>query len=68
MPDFERRDKSARMFRIRIRNRVVEGANFNEHYSFITFGCSTSCVMSYITDTRTGKVFEPPFGGNQPQS
>ncbi|MDE4456082.1 hypothetical protein [Psychrobacter sp. DAB_AL62B] len=63
MPDFEGRDKSARMFRTRIRNGLAEGANFNGHYSFITFGCGTSCVMSYITDTRTGKVFQPPFGG-----
>ena len=63
MPDFEGRDKSARMFRTRIRDGLAEGANFNGHYSFITFGCGTSCVMSYITDTRTGKVFEPPFGG-----
>ena len=62
MPDFEGRDKSARMFRTRIREGLAEGANFNGHYSFITFGCGTSCVMSYITDTRTGKVFEPPFG------
>ena len=63
MPDFEGRDKSARMFRTRIRDGLAEGANFNGHYSFITFGCGTSCVMSYITDTRTRKVFEPPFGG-----
>lgn len=63
MPDFEGRDKSARMFRTRIRNGLAEGANFNGHYSFITFGCGTSCVLSYIADTRTGKVFEPPFGG-----
>ncbi len=63
MPDFEGRDKSARMFRTRIRDGLAEGVNFNGHYSFITFGCGTSCVMSYITDTRTGKVFEPPFGG-----
>lgn len=63
MPDFEGRDKSARMFRTRIRDGLAEEANFNGHYSFITFGCGTSCVMSYITETRTGKVFEPPFGG-----
>ena len=63
MPDFEGRDKSARMFRTRIRDGLAEGANFNGHYSFIAFGCGASCVMSYITDTRTGKVFEPPFGG-----
>ena len=63
MPDFEGRDKSAWMFRTRIRDGLAEGANFNGHYSFITFGCGASCVMSYITDTRTGKVFDPPFGG-----
>lgn len=62
MADFEGHDKSARIFCTRIRDDLAEGANFNGHYSFITFGYRTSCVMSYITDSRTGKVFEPPFG------
>lgn len=63
MPDFDGRDKSARMFRTRIRNGLAEGANFDGRYSFIAFGCGTSCIFSLITDTRNGQVFEPPFGG-----
>ena len=63
MPDFKGRDKFARMFRTRIREGLAEGANFNRYYSFITFGCGTSCVMGFITDTRTGQVLQLPFGG-----
>ena len=63
MPDFEGRDKFAKRFRTRIRDGLAEGANFNRYYSFITFGCGTSCVMGFITDTRTGQVFQLPFGG-----
>lgn len=63
MPDFEGRDKFAKMFRTRIRDGLAEGANFNGRYSFITFGCGASCIMGFITDTRTGQVFAPPFGG-----
>lgn len=63
MPDFEGRDKFAKMFRTRIREGLAEGANFNGHYSFITFGCGTSCIIGFITDTRTGQVVAPPFGG-----
>lgn len=64
MPDFDRRDAWARMFRTRIRDGVTEGPNFNAHYSFIVSGCGASCLFSFITDTQTGQVFQPPFGGD----
>jgi hypothetical protein len=63
MPEFDGRDEWARLFRTRIRDSLAEGPNFNAHYSFITFGCGAFCIMGFIADTRTGKVFELPFGG-----
>lgn len=65
MPDFDGRDRWARLFRTRIRDSVNKGANFAGHYAFTSFGCGASCIISLVTDTKTGQVFQPPFGGEK---
>lgn len=64
MPDFDGRDSWARTFRTRIRNGLADGPNFAGHYSVIIFGCGASCQGYFITNTKTGEVIGPPFGGD----
>jgi hypothetical protein len=66
-PDFNGRDRSARMFRTRVLDGVSEGPVFAGRLAVALFGCGTDCSMGYVIDVSTGRVFPLPVGGeNQP--
>jgi hypothetical protein len=62
-PDFTGRDKEFRIYRTRIREGLKIGPNFAGEFTFITFGCGTSCVIAFIASNKTGQVFDFPRGG-----
>jgi len=37
------------------------GPNFAGHYTIITWGCGSPCLMAAIVDLKTGRVYPPPF-------
>lgn len=50
---------SARLFRTVIRRGASEGPNFAGHYTIVSWGCGSSCIMLAIVDARTGAVHIP---------
>lgn len=42
---------------------VKAGPNFAGHYSLVALSCGTSCRFYHLSDLRTGKVIDMPFGG-----
>ncbi|MFM9027820.1 MAG: hypothetical protein ACKOQ6_07465 [Bacteroidota bacterium] len=47
------------------RTRLREGyenpqANFAGHYTFVEWGCGTTCYQSMIIDRKTGKIYDGP--------
>jgi hypothetical protein len=62
-PDFRRRDREFVDYRTRIRDGLKSGPNFAGHYSLIQIGCGTDCSFVYVSDNKTGKVFNFPRGG-----
>ena len=56
--------KWARLFRTRIRLGAQEGPNFAGHYTLVTWGCGSDCILFAIVDARSGRVYTPPsFAG-----
>lgn len=37
-----------------------DSANFAGHYTFVSFGCGSTCLTSFIIDRRNGKVYTSP--------
>ena len=37
------------------------GPNLAGHYTIITWGCGSQCLMAAIVDLKTGRVYPPPF-------
>lgn len=37
-----------------------DSANFAGHYTFVSFGCGSTCLTSFIIDRRNGKVYNSP--------
>ncbi|WP_159078572.1 hypothetical protein [Sphingobium yanoikuyae] len=64
-PDFRGRDRAYSSFRTRIIDGMMNGPNFSGHYSIIEIGCGTSCMIAYVADISTGKVYDFPYGGEQ---
>jgi hypothetical protein len=50
-------------YRTRIRASVAEGVRFGGHYAVMVAGCGTSCRFGFMTDVRTGLVYDLPHGG-----
>lgn len=46
-------------FRSAIQDGAKSGPNFAGHYTFVSWGCGTSCSSYVIVDAVDGKVFEP---------
>ncbi len=66
MPDFERRDRWARMFRTRIREGVKDTEpDFDGKYKFVLIGCGTGCTGVFLVDLSIGKVHKFPLGGEE---
>ena len=53
--------KEARRFRTNLRNSAQEGPNFAGHYTVVTWGCGTACMVFAVVDARTGRVYFPNF-------
>jgi hypothetical protein len=49
--------QQARAFRTMLRQGAVHGPNFAGHYTFVGWGCGTSCLTPAIIDAMTGRVF-----------
>jgi hypothetical protein len=53
--------KGANNFRTVLRSAFSQDhANFAGHYSFVYWGCGTTCQSSSIIDRKTGKVYDSP--------
>ena len=40
---------------------AVQGPNFAGRYVIVRWGCGSPCLMMAIVDSKTGRVFPPPF-------
>jgi len=49
-------DPDAVNFKTRLVDGAAKGPNFAGHYTVITWGCGTSCMVVAIIDAKTGKV------------
>jgi hypothetical protein len=65
LPDFEGRDRWARMFRSRINEATALGPNFAGHFTVVEIGCGMSCRLAYVVDVSNGQVFNFPYGGEE---
>lgn len=66
LPDFGGRDRQFKHSRTRIRNGIMEGANF-AGYKVVQFGCRTGCSFVVVADVSTGQVYSFPHGGEYDQ-
>jgi hypothetical protein len=64
-PSFRGRQAVYRGFRTRIRESLRAGPAFAGHYAVAVIGCGTSCRFGYITDLKTGLVYDLPYGGEE---
>lgn len=64
-PEFRGRDRAYSNFKTRIIDGMMNGPNFSGHYSIIEIGCGTSCMIAYVADISTGKIYDFPYGGEQ---
>ncbi len=54
-------NKGQRLFRTRIRQGAKMPVEFAGYYTVPNWGCGTSCDSFVIVDSRSGKVYDPPF-------
>jgi hypothetical protein len=59
--DFKSNTKSSQYRTVLAEAYKAEQANFSGHYSFIFFGCGTSCQMGMVIDRKTGQVYDAPI-------
>jgi len=54
-------NKGAGNFRTRLKDGYsADTANFAGHYSFVYWGCGSSCQSSLLIDRKTGKIYDSP--------
>lgn len=53
--------KRARLFRTVIREGAKTGPNFAGHYTAVAWGCGLGAFSLAVVDSKTGKVYFPPF-------
>lgn len=63
LPSYNGRDKEYRSYRTRINNALSGAPGFASRYSFVQFGCGTSCSIVFLADHKTGQVHSFPMGG-----
>jgi hypothetical protein len=63
-PDFKSFEGSYE-YRTRLREGVREGVNFAGHYAIVAFGCGGDCLLGFLVDVRSGKIFDLPLGGEE---
>lgn len=49
----------AKMMRTRLREAFKKPADFAQKYVVMQHGCGTQCMVSWVINKETGKVFEP---------
>lgn len=55
----------AKMFKTRIAEAYkIGGINFAGHFITTIFGCGASCIMGFMIDVETGKIYDLPLGEN----
>jgi hypothetical protein len=52
-------------FRTRIRDGFRNGPNYAGHFAIVPFGCGTSCIMGFLIDVKSGRIFDIPLGGEE---
>jgi hypothetical protein len=62
-PDFQGAQRPYATYRTMIRRSVQQGVRFGGHYAVAVVGCGTGCRFGYLTDVRTGLVYDLPNGG-----
>lgn len=65
LPDFKGRDRAFANYRTRIRDGMLQGANFAGHYALISWGCGTSCRVNVVGDVITGQMFNFLLSGEE---
>jgi len=63
MPRFTGDQKKYADFRTRIRWSVKEGPAFAGSMAVAFFGCGTECTAGFVTDLKTGRVYDLPVHG-----
>jgi hypothetical protein len=54
-------NKNANKFRTIVREAYrADKANFGGHYTFVYWGCGSSCQSSFLVDRKTGKIYDSP--------
>lgn len=53
--------RRARMYRTRLREDARAGPNFAGRYTVVVWGCGTGCAQMGVVDSKTGRVYFPPF-------
>ncbi len=56
------RTSGQRMFRTAIREAEEKGPNFAGGYTIAEWGCGTGCVSFVVVNTKSGLVYDAPFG------
>ena len=64
-PAFHGAQREYATFRTRIRASVAAGPAFGGHYALAIIGCGAGCRFGYITDLKTGLVYDLPLGGEE---
>lgn len=64
-PAFRGPQRAYGAYRTKIRQSVRDGARFGGHYAVAVIGCGAGCRFGYLTDLRTGLVYELPHGGEE---
>jgi hypothetical protein len=68
LPEFRGRDRQHASYRTRILAGAKAGPNFAGYLALVTIGCGAGCVFVPVVDTRTGRVFDSPLGGEDQSS
>ncbi|WP_182417262.1 hypothetical protein [Bartonella sp. HY038] len=59
------KDNGGLTFKTRITEAAKKGVNFAGQYSIVEIGCGSSCLIAYVVDLKSGKLFSFPLGGEE---
>jgi hypothetical protein len=63
VPGFRGAQRAYAEYRSRIRQSLSAGIRFGGHYALAVIGFGAGCRFGYITDLKTGLVYDLPLGG-----
>lgn len=63
-PAFRGEQRPYAAYRTRIRQSLGRGVRFGGHYAMAIIGCGAGCRFGYVTDLKTGLVYDLPLGGD----